>query len=182
MKKILMAVLMAAAVFVSFNAWAADTDEGRADKESTEIDERASKPNGEKPVVDRIEKEFHVTDAQINDMRAKNLGYGEITIALALAQKLPGGATQANIDKILAMRQGPPKEGWGEIAKKLGFKLGPVVSHEEKMNRREEGKEMRRERHEGKKGERMEEKREKMERPEKNERPDRPERPERGRY
>lgn len=30
-------------------------------------------------------------------------------------------------------QQGPPVMGWGEITKKLGFKLGPVISNVEKF-------------------------------------------------
>jgi hypothetical protein len=48
---------------------------------------------------------------------------------------MPGGITDANIDKILAMRQGRPAEGWGEIAKNLGIKLGPVLSEVKKVER-----------------------------------------------
>ncbi len=61
-------------------------------------------------------------------MRDKKMGYGEIAIALSLCQKMPGGATDANIQQVMAMRQGTPAMGWGEIAKKLGTKLGPAVS------------------------------------------------------
>ena len=155
------------------HAGAATKEETRLESSATDIDNDAGKPNMEKPVVQRIENEFKVTDAQINSLRSQKLGFGEITIVFALAEKLPGGLTDANIDKIMSMRNGPPKMGWGEIAHKLGFKLGPVISNVERVRREE--------RHEMK--EQREMKNEKMDKggmPERPERPEKPEMPERG--
>ncbi len=97
------------------------------------LDQEASQSQGEKTVVQQLEKTFNVDEARINSLRDQKLGYGEIAILLSLTQKTPEGITDANIQKILAMRQGPPVMGWGEIAQKLGEKLGPVISHVEKV-------------------------------------------------
>lgn len=176
------AFFLAAGAVHAVHAGAATKDETTLEHAATDIDDDAGKR--EKPVVQRIESEFKVTDAQINDLRTKQkLGYGEISIVFAMAEKLPGGITDANVDRIMAMRNGPPKMGWGEISQKLGLgKLGPIISSVERV-RKEERQEM-------KKEEKMEMK-EKMEkggmgekpehpgRPERPEVPERPERPER---
>ncbi len=111
------------------SAWAAETREGKAlNTGGTEINKTAGSEHGATVVTQRIEKEFGVTASQVAALRDKNLGYGEITIVYSLASKMPGGITDANVQQIMTLRQGPPVMGWGEIGKKLGFKLGPSVS------------------------------------------------------
>ncbi len=110
-------------------AWAAESKEEKSlGKEATQINTTAVSGQGEKVVAQRLEKEFSVTDTQIQTLRDKKLGYGEIAIVFSLAQKLPGGVTDANITEVMTLREGPPTMGWGEVAKKLDLKLGPTVS------------------------------------------------------
>jgi len=113
-------------------------------KEAAAINATAGNAQGEKVVTQRLEKEYKVTETQVQQMRDKKLGYGEIAIVLALCQKMPGGATDVNIQQVMTMRQGPPTMGWGEIANKLGTKLGPAVSQVRNVNR-ETNREMRHE-------------------------------------
>jgi len=172
---ILTAVMLAAPCFYAVNAGAATKEETRLESTATDIDNDAGKR--EQSVVQRIESEFKVTDAEINSLRNRKLGFGEITIVFAMAGKMPGGITDANVDKIMAMRNGPPKMGWGEVSQKLGLgKLGPIISSVERV-RKEERHEMRREERNERK-ERME-KNEMGEKPEHPARPERPEMPER---
>ena len=66
-----------------------------------------------------------LTAKDVQDYRAKKLGYGEISILLALAAKQEGTSAKS-VNEILAMRQ-TEKMGWGKIAKDLGYKsLGSV--------------------------------------------------------
>jgi len=144
-------------------------DEKKLEAGAVELDKSAVKPEGQIRVTDKIKAEFAVDDARVQSLRDKNLGYGEISIALGLAQGLPGGITDANVDKIMALRQGPPVMGWGRIAKELGLKLGPVQSKVHKMSAdvKKAGKA------EGKKDMKMQ----KPERPGKPEKMERPENP-----
>jgi hypothetical protein len=124
--------------------WAVETkEEINLQKESSEINAAADTDKGATVVVQRLEKEFGVTDTQIQALRDQKLGYGEITIVFSMAQKL-GGATDANISKIMTLREGPPVMGWGEIAAKLDIKLGPTLSDVKKVNT-ETGKDLGRE-------------------------------------
>jgi hypothetical protein len=95
---------------------------------ATATDKEASEPEGQKTVVSRLESTFNVDQARIDGLRAQNLGYGEIAIVLALAQKMADGITDANVQSIMSLRTGTPPMGWGEIARQLGEKLGPVIS------------------------------------------------------
>ena len=109
-------------------------EEKRLEVGAGELDKSAVKPEGAQRVHDRIKAEFGVDDARVQALRDKNMGYGGISIALGLAQELPGGITDANVDKVMALRQGPPVMGWGRLAKELGLKLGPVQSRVSKMS------------------------------------------------
>ncbi len=123
-----LAVLLSA--FLATAAWAqATTDsESRLDQDSTSLDNDGSTSAGAAAVAQTIESMFGVTSAQVTALRGDGLGYGEIVILLSLAQTMTGGLSTANIDAVLAMRQGPPVLGWGKIAQDMGVNLGKVVS------------------------------------------------------
>jgi hypothetical protein len=117
-------------------AWAAESkEEINLRKDAAAIDTTAGHAQGEKVVVQRMKTDFSVTDAQVQGMRDKKMGYGEISIVLSLCKKMPGGATEANIQQVMTMRQGPPIMGWSEVAKKLGTTLGPAVSQVRNVHR-----------------------------------------------
>jgi hypothetical protein len=121
---------------IAGTAWTAETrEEKNLNKEAAAISATAKTGQGEKVVAGRLEKEFNVSNTQIKGLREKRLGYGEISIVLSLAQKMPGGVTDANIQQVMTLRQGPPRTGWGEVCKKLGTKLGPMISQMRTMNR-----------------------------------------------
>jgi hypothetical protein len=160
---------------------AASKDEQKLERTSSEVDKDATQPEGQKAVEGRLKSEFKVDDARIQGLRDQKMGYGEISIALALAQKMPGGITDANVKTIMAERQGPPVMGWGPIAKKQGVSLGKVISGVKRVDagaRKNEKAESRK--HEkNEKGEKSEraEKSERSERPERHEKSERPENP-----
>ncbi len=121
--------ILAVALLLAGTAWAAETREEKAlDRSAADISKNAGTEKGATVVTQRIEKEFGVTEAQVTALRDKKLGYGEISIVYSLASKMPGGITDANVQQVMTLRQGPPVMGWGEIAKKLDLKLGPAVS------------------------------------------------------
>jgi hypothetical protein len=113
----------------------ASSEERNLEQEATRLDKSSGGPQGEKMVSQRLQDEFKVTAAQVQALRDKKMGYGEIGIAYSLAKQMPGGITDANMNKIMTMRQGPPTMGWGNIAKELGTKLGPAVSQVKNVNR-----------------------------------------------
>jgi hypothetical protein len=123
-----------AALAVTGTAWA---DLSKAEKnlewESKRLNDTAAKPDGEKAVVKRLVAELKATELQVQALRDRKLDYGEIAIVLSLAQRMTGGATDANALKVLSMRQGPPIAGWDDVARQLGTKLGTIVSQVRKM-------------------------------------------------
>jgi len=144
--------------------------------EAKELDAKAGKaaatPAGERRVTDAIAKDFKVDPSVVTDLRNRKMGFGEITIALALSQELMKTnntlSQQAALQTILDKRAAG--EGWGKIAHDLNLKLGHVRSKVEKAEKQV----ARLERSE--KAERPEkmEKVEKMEKPEKPAKVERP--------
>ena len=145
-------------------------DEKKVEKAAMEVDGDAGKPEGGGLVVDKLKTEFGVDEARIQGLRDQKLGYGGVSIVLSLAQTMPGGITDGNVQKIMALRQGPPVMGWGKIAKELGLKLGPVISKVKKISA-----EARKQAARIKKGEKG-----KMEKHERHEKPEKMGRPEKG--
>ena len=171
--------LMIGLAFVAGSRAAADDrpsrDEQKLESTAADLDKDASEPAGEKRVEEKLEARFHVGDKRIDALRARKLGYGEIAIVLALAQKLPGGINDANVSKIMAERQGPPVMGWGRIAQKEKVSLGKVLSD---VHRTDES--LRERDHDRGRGERADKEHgEKAERPERAERLEHQERMER---
>ena len=83
--------------------WAATSkDEQTLEREISAINQTASRPEGEKMVVQRLEKEFKVDRSMIGRLRGQRIGYGEIATMLSIAQKMPGGVTDANMNRIMS--------------------------------------------------------------------------------
>jgi len=152
-----------------------DADDAHLQTVGKNIDqENANKADSQK--VQALAKQFDVPAATIEDLRNKRNGWGNVTIELAMAQRL----TQADpttyptlndaLQKIDGMRA--DKMGWGKIGKELGVKLGPVVSTAE-HTRVDVFRDLRAERIE------KVEKAEKQDRPDRPDRPQRPDRPDR---
>ena len=146
-----------------------DADQSRVEAVAKNIDkDTASKASNTQVQV--LSKEFNVTPKTVEDLHAKQ-GWGGVTIELAMAQHL----TQTDpktfptmtdaLQKVDSLRA--EKEGWGKIAKDLGFKLGPVVNTAE-HTRIELTRDLQ-----------VAERPTKIEKVERIDRPDRPQRPER---
>ena len=188
----LASIMLMGALFVG-HAGAQGVD-AKGDKELTSLTQRIDKSAGDREagrVTARIVDErkgtlvkFDASSApraltakDVQNLRAKGLGFGEISILLALTAKQPDAATAKSLDQILAMRQA--HEGWGKIAKDLGYKnLGSVVSSV-KATEKSVTRVAMEHREKAEKPSKMDrpEKPEKLEKPEKMERPERPEKP-----
>ena len=103
-------------------------DEKHLAREEKRINDTAAKPDGEKAVIRRFVLDLTASEQQVRALRDRKLGHGEIAVILSLARTMPGGATDANVQKVLDLRQGPPPAGWGDVARAVGTKLGKIVS------------------------------------------------------
>ncbi len=134
-------LLLPCALTLVLAARPAGAQDVKGDKELTErgqkIDKAASTADS-RHVTDRIVDEWkgttfkfsasdshQLTAADVQSLRQKGLGFGEISTLLALAAKQTSTSPKS-VNDILAMRTAGA--GWGKIAKDLGYKnLGSVL-------------------------------------------------------
>jgi hypothetical protein len=137
MKKLLPLLLI-----LSAPAWATDPD-------PITHEETAAAPTANRAEWDAALKEkYHLTDQQLQDLRAKGLNNPQIAIVSQLSQ-----ASGKTTEEILKMRQ-EQHMGWGKIAKELGVhpgEIGRAVSsvrhawHEDRTEARQQSRQERRE-------------------------------------
>ena len=162
--------------------WAEDTnaEEQALDKKATNINNMPASPKNDETRAQALAKQFNVPESRVTELRNQKMGWGEITISLAMAEHLSATSktpltTEEALTKVEQLRS--EKKGWGKIAQELGFKLGPVISKVERSEEAVKAADRQvTERGESKsKGDRPE----KLERPDKGDRLDRAERAER---
>ena len=171
---------------------AAQTVDTKGDKELTQLTQKIDKSAADRDggrvtskIVDEWKgKQFkfdpnsaprELTAQDVQDLRAKKLGFGEISTLLALTAKQPNSATAKSVNEILAMRQAG--EGWGKLARDLGYKnLGSVVKSVKATDKDVTKVAMERSDKPDKSGKM--DKPDRLEKPDKPEKPDRPEKPE----
>jgi len=171
---------------------AAQTVDTKGDKELTQLTQKIDKSAADRDggrVTSKIVDEWkgtkfkfdpnsaprELTAQDVQDLRAKKLGFGEISTLLALTAKQPNSATAKSVNEILAMRQAG--EGWGKLARDLGYKnLGSVVKSVKATDKDVTKVAMERSDKSDKSGKM--DKPDRLEKPDKPEKPDRPEKPE----
>ncbi len=62
----------------SFVVYADDKKDHAESKDDAKMDDEAKSPDGQKHVVEKLEKQFNVDGKRITDLRKEHLGYGEI--------------------------------------------------------------------------------------------------------
>ena len=121
-KFVITVLLVPFALMVALVGGPAAAQDVKEDKELTEhaqkIDKTADRAAPEK-VVDKIAKQFNVAPSEVQALRTK-LGFGGITIALALASR-----TGKSPEAILQMRQSGM--GWGQIAQQSNVTVGSII-------------------------------------------------------
>jgi hypothetical protein len=89
--------------------------------------------DGESSLTQSLESQFRAASGRISEMRKARLGYGDISVVLALASHLKGHVSRANVERIIALRRSPRFGGWGKIATSLGIRLDRVVLQVESL-------------------------------------------------
>jgi hypothetical protein len=110
-----------------------------AEQRKVDSDTRAlaASADGRKRVAEAIAKQMDVSDKLVTDLRGRKLGYGEVTVALALSRQLMKRdklTQQQALDRVLAPRRSGM--GWGAIARDLGLKLDDALSDVKKTDKR----------------------------------------------
>lgn len=168
----------------SGTVWAqSPADESRLQAAQSAIDSEAS-TSATKSKVEALARQFQVPTSVVEDLRNKKQGWGEISIQLAMAQHLSSTnqttypALTDALKQIETLRS--EGKGYGNIAKELGLKLGPVVSDVQRIRQEFRAEIRGNQPNERTRVElRTETRTDRAERPQRPERPERPQRPER---
>ncbi|MBI3898246.1 MAG: hypothetical protein HY308_08110 [Gammaproteobacteria bacterium] len=141
MKKLAFIAILGGLLLTSATATvlaAADADEARLKTISKNIDREALHQK-ENERAQALATEFSVSPDSVQKMRRQKQGWGEITVELAMAQRLAMTDPVSYPDTTLALAKvaslRSEKLGFGQIAHELGFKLGAVVSAAQRSQR-----------------------------------------------
>ncbi len=126
MEKGLATFLIASLMLITSLAFANNTEQDLK-VAAQRIDKAAVSPQGAEKVIASLSEKFKVPQSTIQDLRAQKLGFGEISILLALSEATGKPASQL-------LQQFKSGEGWGKIAMNEGVKLGRVISAVERAN------------------------------------------------
>lgn len=110
-----------------------------AEQRKVDTDTRAlaATADGRKRIAEAIGKQMDVSDKVVTDLHGRKLGYGELTVALALSRQLMKRdkvTQQQALDRVLSPRRAG--QGWGAIARDLGVRLDDVLSDVTKTDKR----------------------------------------------
>lgn len=133
---IVVAVVMALLVsaYVATTAVASDEDILLA-QSSLHLDYKADKTGWPTVVFDQLTSEFNVSQSRIYTLREQGLTYAEISTVLSLAEQMPGGINDRNVQKVMAIHDDNGyKIGWGSVAKALHVSVAKAIDHAEAMN------------------------------------------------
>lgn len=104
----------------------ASKDENKLKAEITMLNSEAKLPQADKVISKQLTDSFNVKSDKINSLLGRNIQYGEIAAILAFADKMPDGVTDANINKVMTLRES--RTGWDQIAKNLNVDIADVAS------------------------------------------------------
>ncbi len=89
---------------------------------SSIIDNEARKLGGTKVVAEHFKAQYGVDAEVIYTLREQKIGYGDIGVVLAMAEQMPGGINQDNLDEIVSLHAGQNiSRRWETIAEYLGL-------------------------------------------------------------
>lgn len=104
-------------------AFAQDGGDGMAiEWMSSIIDHESRKLGGTKVVAEHFKTQYGVNTDVIYALREQKIGYGDIGVVLAMAEQMPGGINQDNLEEIVSLHAGQNiSSRWETIAEYLGL-------------------------------------------------------------
>ncbi|HET6487634.1 MAG TPA: hypothetical protein VFH83_14500 [Spirochaetia bacterium] len=77
---------------------------------------------------------FRATEARLQTLKGAGMGEGDVAAALATASRLPGGITDASIDRVLRSWRTGRTRGWPAIVKSLRVNADRVAVSVERVH------------------------------------------------
>lgn len=101
-------------------------DLGKFNAAITMLNSYKSLPQGDQIIAKQLSDNFKVSSDKVSALLSRNNQYGDVAATLAFADKLSGGASDANINKVMSMKS--TAGGWDQVAKSLNVKISDVNS------------------------------------------------------
>lgn len=126
-------------LFISIGTvWASRAGvEMRLGKDVAYLNNVGRSASGERSLSRSLQEKFGADAAQIEGLRKQRLGYGDISVVMALASRLHGGISRLNIERIVSRWRAPRSGDWARIARSMGVRVDRVVLQIESLTTRE---------------------------------------------
>lgn len=89
------------------------------------LNQNASLPEADMIIKKKLSDNYNLTLGKIDGLLGKNMQYGDLAAILAFANNMRGGVSDANINKLVDLRQS--KAGWDKMAKDLNVDLSRIA-------------------------------------------------------
>jgi hypothetical protein len=119
-----MLVLTAGTVMAATSSTPSPKDVGKMNAEISLLNSYKSLPQGDKIISKQLTDTFSVTKDKVDSLLSKTLQIGDAAAVLAFAEKLSGGITDANINKVVTMKS---RGGWDQVARNLNVDMASVA-------------------------------------------------------
>ncbi len=110
----------------SMPSMSSSQDTGKLNAAITMLNSYKNIPQGDQLISKQLSDNFKISSDKVSSLLSSNMQYGDVAALLAFADKMPGGVTDANINKIKTMKSSAG--GWDQIAKNLNVKLSDINS------------------------------------------------------
>jgi hypothetical protein len=117
-------VFLPAVVFAAADQAAAPADIGKLNDAIAQINVQARGPQAEALIEKQLERDFSVSSRKIKALHQGKMEYGDMAAALALAEKLPGGITNHNLNEVT---RGKNRATWDQVAAFFKIDLGSAA-------------------------------------------------------
>jgi hypothetical protein len=119
--------IVAGLLLSAVTLWAGAGYDARLSKDVEYLNAVGSRPRGAKDLERSLALAFRTDAARVAELRKDRLGTGDVAAAFAVASRLAGGISDANLGRIVALWREEHAAGWAGIAKSLGVRLRSVV-------------------------------------------------------
>jgi hypothetical protein len=111
-------MFLAATTITAADRAAVSPDISRLNAQVSRISEDAKLPQGEGVVAKQLANDFKVSSDRINLVLGSMMQYGDVAATLAFAEKMPGGITDQNVNKVMNTRS---RGAWTDVAQQFGI-------------------------------------------------------------
>jgi hypothetical protein len=119
--------IVAGLLLSAVTLWAGAGYDKRLSRDVAYLNSLGGRPTGAKNLERSMASAFRTDVKKINELRREKLGTGDIAAVFAVASRLGGGLTDANVKRIVKLWKEEGVDNWAAVARSLGVRLRSVV-------------------------------------------------------